>query len=199
VTGDLEANVVVSTDEGKAGQIAVGGTLRNATVKTFGDINAISIGNITGSTILAGLNAKPDDVADFATARAIGSFTVTGPIADSTIAAASFNSIKIGNMAGSAIIAGVAGKPDALADFATTSDIGTFTITGTLSDSVVAAARFKTIVLANVDKEAGTEVKGIYADAIKSYVRKGILPTKLTKLEAAGIFDADHNYEVRVF
>jgi cyclophilin family peptidyl-prolyl cis-trans isomerase len=153
VTGDLEANLLLST-EASVKQIIVGGTLRDADLTVFGDIGTVKLGNIVGSTILAGMSTRPDDLTDFVLNRAIGSFSVTG----------------------------------------------------TYSDSVVAAARFNKIALANVDKTAGSELKGIYADAIKSYVRIGVEPLKLTKLDVAGTFDvdldipeADRRYEVRVF
>jgi hypothetical protein len=146
VTGDLEANLLLST-EARVAQIAVGGTLRNADLTILGDIGTVKLGNMTGSTILAGMSTRPDNITDFVLDRTIKSFTVTG----------------------------------------------------TLSDSVVAAANFNSISLGSVDKTAGSELKGIYADAIRSYVRKGIDGTKLTKLDTAGTFDAASNYEVRVF
>ena len=146
VAGDLEASLLLST-EAKVAQITVGGTLRNADLTVFGDIGTVKLGNMVGSTILTGMSTRPDDLTDFVLDRTIKSFTITG----------------------------------------------------TLSDSVVAAANFNSITLGNVDKTAGTELKGIYADAIKSYLRKGVDGTKLTKLDTAGTFDAASNYEVRVF
>ena len=146
VTGDFEASLLLST-EAKVAQITVGGTLRNADLTVFGDIGTVKLGNMVGSTILAGMSTRPDSLGDFALDRTIKSFTVTG----------------------------------------------------TLSDSVIAAANFNTVNLGNVDKAAGTELKGIYADAIKSYARKGVDGTKLTKLDTAGTFDIGTKYEVRVF
>jgi hypothetical protein len=146
ITGDFEANLLLGTDT-RVAQITVGGTLRNADLTIFGDIGTVKLGNMVGSTILAGMSTRPDDLADFVLESAISSFTVTG----------------------------------------------------TLSDSIVAASRINAITLGTVDKTAGAELKGIYADAIKSYVRKGVDGTKLTKLDTAGTFDAASNYEVRLF
>jgi hypothetical protein len=42
-------------------------------------------------------------------------------------------------------------------------------------------------------------VNGIYADAIKSYVRKGVSGIKLKNLDAAGTQDASGKFEVRLF
>ena len=146
ITGDFEPNVLVSTDA-NLGNITIGGALRDASIKTQGDIGVIKLGSLSGATILAGLNAKPDELTDFASNRLIGSFTVTGAIAD----------------------------------------------------SVVAAARFNSIVLGSVDSEVDPESKGIFADAIKSYLRKLPTSVKLNNLDTAGTFDPSDNYAVNVF
>ena len=103
------------------------------------------------------------------------------------------------SMIGSELFAGVNAKPDDLGDFVVSRTIGNFSVTGTLADSVVAAAHFNSITLANVDKSAGSEVNGIYADAIKSYVRKGVDPVRLTRLDAPDEVDEELNYEVVLF
>ena len=107
--------------------------------------------------------------------------------------------IKLGNLSGATILAGLTAVPEELGDFASGRTIGSFTVTGSMSDSVVASARFNSIILGNVDAAAGLEAKGIFADAIKSYLRKSLPSAKLTNLDVAGTFDASLNYAVNIF
>ena len=145
ITGNLEASVTVARFD-RLNLFSVGGALKDATVKTNGNIGVMQLGDISGSTVLAGLVAKPTAIGDFIAATTITNFTVKG----------------------------------------------------TMSDSTVAAAKFNVISVAAVDANAGSGPDGFYADAIKSYIRKGAV--KRTNLDAPVTFDiVAPNYEVRVF
>jgi cyclophilin family peptidyl-prolyl cis-trans isomerase len=146
ITGDLEANVLL-TEESKVALFSVGGELRNSTVRTFGDIATVKLGGLVSSEFFAGITSAPDDIGDFTAGRTISSFTVTGEV----------------------------------------------------SDSVVAAGKFNAITVGSVDTAAGASTKGFYADAIKSYVRKTPTAARFTNLDFAQTVDASQNYEVQVF
>jgi peptidyl-prolyl cis-trans isomerase A (cyclophilin A) len=115
-------------------------------------------------------------------------------------------SVKLRNMVGSNVYAGLDQKPNDLGDFSEGRTISSFTVTENMSDSVVAAAKFNTIVLGSVNTTAGTTVKGIYADAIKSYLRKGEGGARLSRLddttpapEVPTLYNSSGNYEVALF
>lgn len=146
IAGDLEANVFL-TENSKMALFSVGGELRNSTVRTFGDIATVKLGGLVSSDFFAGITSAPDDIGDFTAGRTISSFTVTGEV----------------------------------------------------SDSMVAAGKFNTITVGSVDAAAGTSTKGFYADAIKSYVRKTPTAARFTNLDFAQTVDASQNYEVQVF
>jgi hypothetical protein len=148
ISGNLEADVTVASDA-RVSQFTVQGTLLNSIVKSFGDINTMKLGSIVGSSVFAGVDAKPDSLGDFASRQTIGSFSVTGNFAD----------------------------------------------------SIVAAAQINSIVLGSANKTAGFDKNGFYADAIKSYVRKGAGGTKLTRLDEPGTFDTTETdkFEVVIF
>lgn len=151
IAGDLEATLDVFSDR-KVGNITVGGTFRDASIKSLGDIGVIKLGNISGASIFAGLETAVPDVQEI---------------------------LEVNRL------------------------IGSLTVTGSVADSVIVAARFNSIVLGSVDGVAGTVEKGIYADAIKSYLRKSVPSLKLTKLDVATPVDApldeQGNYAVHVF
>jgi cyclophilin family peptidyl-prolyl cis-trans isomerase len=106
--------------------------------------------------------------------------------------------VQVGDLIGSSFFVGMTSKPDDLSDFAAGKTIANFTVKGTMSDSVVAAAKINVVSVAAVDANPGSEVGGFYADAIKSYVRKGVV--KKTNLDAAAIADTVlPNYQVQVF
>ncbi len=145
IAGNLEASVTVAGFD-KLNLFSVGGALSGATVKTNGNIGDVHLGDISGSTFLVGLAAKPTAIGDFVSAKTIANFIVKG----------------------------------------------------TMSDSTVAAAKFTSIVVTAVDANAGSGLGGFYADAIKSYVRKGVV--KRTNLDAPVTFDSvSPNFEARVF
>lgn len=145
IAGNLEADVTVA-GFGRLNLFSVGGALSGATVKTNGNIGVVQLGDISGSTFLAGLAAKPTAISDFVSAKTITNFIVKG----------------------------------------------------TMSDSTVAAAKFNSILVTAVDANVGSGPGGFYADAIKSYIRKGVL--KRANLDAPVTFDiVDPNFEAKVF
>ena len=145
IAGDLQASVTVAGFD-KVNLFSVGGSLTNATVKTNGNVGVVQLGDISGSTFLAGLAAKPTAIGDFVSAKTITNFIVKG----------------------------------------------------TMSDSTVAAAKFNSVIVTAVDANAGSSPGGFYADAIKSYVRKGAV--KRTNLDAPVTFDSvNPNFEAKVF
>jgi cyclophilin family peptidyl-prolyl cis-trans isomerase len=108
--------------------------------------------------------------------------------------------VQLGSLADSQFLVGLTVRPDEIGDFVTAKTISNFTVKGTMSNSVVAAAKMTVVNVAAVDANAGTELGGFYADAIKSYVRKGPVLVKKTNLDAAAVADSElPNYEVRVF
>ncbi len=86
VGGDLAAADVTLTAAAGRGydlsSLRVGGTASGATVRSAGNVNAVSVGAVTGSTFYAGLGsavaALPTARTDFTTAAKISAFTVTG-------------------------------------------------------------------------------------------------------------------------
>lgn len=129
--------------------------------------------------------------------------SVTGAMRDISVkSGGDVSKIQVGDLIDSEILVGVNEKPDAIGDFALAKTIGNLTVKGTMANSVVAAAKITAASIANVDANAGTEVGGLYADAIKSYVRKGPVPAvKKTNLDAptTNVDTLAPNYEVRVF
>lgn len=106
--------------------------------------------------------------------------------------------VTVGDLSSSQFFAGLAATPTQLSDFAAGDQIVSFTVKGTMSDSTVAAANFTKVNVAAVDANAGTSVSGFYADAIKSYIRKGV--KNLASLDAALIADSvAPNYQVQLF
>ncbi len=145
IAGDLETSVTVSGFD-KLNLFSVAGALSDVTVKTNGNVGDVHLGDISGSTFLVGIAAKPAAIGDFVSAKTIANFIVKG----------------------------------------------------TLSDSVVAATKFNSILVTAVDANAGSSTGGFYADAIKSYVRKGVV--KLNNLDTPLTFDSvNPNFEAKTF
>jgi peptidyl-prolyl cis-trans isomerase A (cyclophilin A) len=178
IAGDFEANLT-SASTAKVASISVGGTMHDATLKSFGAVGTLTFGALTGSTI-----------------QTLGDIT----------------SLTVGSISGTSIFAGLTEKPDASIDFVNAKTIGTLKVNGTFSDSTVAAARLNSVTVNAVDRDAGTEVGGIYADAIKSYLRKDSGKGKLANLDDTNLSDglptiadpdpvdpAHPNYQVALF
>ncbi len=125
--------------------------------------------------------------------------SVGGTLGGATVrTSGEIGSIKLGDIAGSSIFAGVLSKPTVLGDLATGTKIGSFIVSGTMSDSTVAAGTINSVSVSAVDADAGSTKGGFYADAIKSYVRKGVVTLK--NLDSAAKADSvDPNYEVQIF
>jgi hypothetical protein len=75
---------------------------------------------------------------------------------------------EVGDLIGSSFFVGMTSKPDDLSDFAAGKTIANFTVKGTMSDSVVAAAKINVVSVAAVDANPGAKSAVFYADAIKS-------------------------------
>jgi cyclophilin family peptidyl-prolyl cis-trans isomerase len=165
--------------------------------------NDIFVAGLGSLKIAGGLEAS---VFNASTAK-IAQIQIGGTLNGATIKTlGDIGSVKLRNMVSSSVLAGVAQQPNDLGDFADGRTISSFTVTENLSDSVVAAAKFNSIVLGSVNTTAGTTVKGIYADAIKSYLRKGEGGVRLSRLddttpapEVPTLYNSSGNYEVALF
>jgi cyclophilin family peptidyl-prolyl cis-trans isomerase len=125
VNGNFGANVTLFDDVPTA-SLKVTGRMDNATFHTAGNIGAISLGSISSSRILAGVDARPTSLSDVADARSITSFTITGAgstnlFTDSLVAARTLGTI---------VVKGV-----------TPGDTGSATDTGFIADSIVSYSR----------------------------------------------------------
>jgi hypothetical protein len=100
VAGDFEANVTTYGEQA-LGSISVAGAIRNATIKTNGNIGAVNVGGMEHSNIFAGVSGRPNTLADFAEPHSIGSFTVhaiagvANQFVDSQVAAAKISKIVV--------------------------------------------------------------------------------------------------------
>lgn len=116
-------------------------------------------------------------------------FSVGGALRGSTVkTSGDVGVVTVNDLEQSQFLVGLTTRPDDIGDFVTGKSIAKFTVKGTLEDSSVSAATLGAVSVAAVSETAGTSVGGFYADAIKSYVRKGVV--KLANLDAAGIADA---------
>ncbi len=133
----------------------------------------------------------------------VKSIAVGGTIRDAMIqTSGAINSIAAGTFDGVKVFAGVSAKPTQLSDLASARTIGSFTTKTAFLNTDVVASQIAKVAVAGVDGMSGTGLFGFYADAIKSYVRKG--GTKLANLTEpepdTGSYDSvGANYEVRIF
>lgn len=137
-----------------------------------------------------------------ATTDKMALISVGGTVRDSTIKAfGGITTVKLGGLSGSTILAGFTEEPSEEADFSNATNIGSFTVTGQFADSLVAASRFNSVVVNEVDPNAGTEVGGFAAEAIKSYLRRGLAPVRGSNLDAeSDPFDeVAPNYRVALY
>ena len=160
-----------------------------------------TLANIIGAPGISTLKIAGDLEASVTVAGfdKVNLFSVGGSLTGATVKTnGNIGKVQLGDISGSIFLAGLAAKPTAIGDFVAAKTITNFTVKGTMSDSTVAAAKFNTISVAAVDADAGSSTRGFYADAIKSYVRKGAV--KRTNLDAATTADSvAPNYEVLVF
>lgn len=77
VAGEFGADLTL-TENVPLKSVVIGGLLNRSTIKTAGNIGTVTVGGIYNSNLLAGLDARPDSVDDFAEARTIQSFTIVG-------------------------------------------------------------------------------------------------------------------------
>jgi len=128
----------------------------------------------------------------------LGVFSVGGSLHGVTVrTTGDVGTVTVGNLDGSQFLVGLSAQPDEISDFVTGKTISAFTVKGTMSDSVIAAAKITTATVAAVDGTAGSTTKGIFADAIKSYLHKGF--PKKVNLDAPTVVETVGNYTVQVF
>lgn len=166
--------------------------LNDAVNTNANTISAPAIGTVTiAGNLEAGISIN-------GTAK-LNTLSVGGSLSGVTVrTSGAIGALKLGDLSGSLIFAGVLAKPAGLGDVIAGTSIDSITVSGTMADSIVAANLIKSAKVNAVDAAAGTATWGFYADAIKSYLRKGA--PKLTMLDAASKPDAvDPNYEVRIF
>lgn len=131
------------------------------------------------------------------------SIAVGGTISDLMIkTSGAIDSITAGTFDGVKVFAGVTAKPTQLSDLANARTIGSITAKTAFLKTDVVASQITKVAVAGVDGMSGSGVFGFYADAIKSYVRKG--GPKLANLTEpepnTGSYDSvGANYEVRIF
>lgn len=77
VNGNFEADLTL-VEEVPLTSIKVTGWLKNATIKTAGNIGSVNLGGIDTANVFAGIDSRPDALSDFANARTIQSFTIAG-------------------------------------------------------------------------------------------------------------------------
>lgn len=99
VNGDFAADLTL-VDELPITSIKVTGTLKNATIKTAGNIGSVVLGGIDSANVFAGVDSRPDALSDFTNARTIQSFT-TGLFVNSQVAAQTIGSIIVKGAAAS--------------------------------------------------------------------------------------------------
>ncbi len=226
IAGALEANVFTLGD-GDIGLLSVGGDmLGNIAAHSIaalkikggyqGDITALGDGTFTllsiGGNMFGNITAHSlgalkitgnltGDVSILGSGKT-NLLSVGGALSGSTVkTSGDIATVKLGSISSSSFLAGLSAKPTALADFASARAIAKFTVAGGFADSTIAAGTLGSISIGSVDAAAGTTLGGIYADAIKSYLRKGTPPVKKSNLTTAST-NADTlspNYQVQVF
>ena len=108
VGGNLSTSTVTLTGTGRGYDLAslhVNGTVTGTTVRSAGNVNSVSVGGITGSSVFAGatstVTALPTATADFATAARLNAFTVTGvkgattDLAGTNVAAGTIGQVRV--------------------------------------------------------------------------------------------------------
>ena len=142
------------------------------------------------------------DLLIFGTGK-VKSFIVTGAVSNAKIAIrGNVGSVNVGALLNSDFFAGLTNVPAQLSDFAAEPrKIDSFIIRDTnpagpgLVNSHIAASRFGSIDVRNIDPASGTGDFGFIADRIASYQHGS---RHLSGLGAAGGFDRSGNYVVRV-
>lgn len=98
--GDLAASIILTDAAPKntLGKLAVTGAVRNVTIRSVGNIGSINVGSSIGARFFAGVSSVPTDAGDFNGDYTIGSFTSSGQIASTSIAAARINKVTLGSV-----------------------------------------------------------------------------------------------------
>lgn len=168
--------------------------------KTWVNAEATTGANTIGAPSIGTLKIAGDLEASVVTVDStkLGVFSVGGSLHGVTVrTTGDVGTVTVGDLEGSQFLVGLTAQPDEISDFVTGKTITSFTVKGTMSDSVIAAAKITTATVAAVDGVAGSTTKGIFADAIKSYLHKGF-PKELN-LDAPAVVETVGNYTVQVF
>jgi peptidyl-prolyl cis-trans isomerase A (cyclophilin A) len=98
VAGDFEANITERS--GLSVKSIVAKTIKNSVIKTAGELDSLTAETLDGSSIFAGVTAKPTDAAGLANARNIGSVAVKAAFLNSSIAGAQIGKIAVAGVDG---------------------------------------------------------------------------------------------------
>jgi cyclophilin family peptidyl-prolyl cis-trans isomerase len=143
--------------------------------------NRINVAGISSLTINGDLEADLL-VASSATTRLVN---VTGALRGSEIkSGGDFVTMKFGSIENSSILVGLSEQPDTLSDFSIGKKVSSLRVAGSVTASAIAATTFNSIIIGSADG-AGASDGGIFADAIKRYIRKGSSRVILANLNDA--------------
>ncbi len=107
VSGDFEADITLTGDD-KLASLTVNGFVRNATIRTEGDVGRVRIGGMDHAQLLIGTDSRPETHSEFTSNQTLQSFTITGVAAETTlflqsqIVAQRFGSISVVGIEGDA-------------------------------------------------------------------------------------------------